>query len=416
MKIAFLSGLVIIIAGQLLAAPTIRGVNAVTEGDALVYSDSNNQNVLWVTPPSTGSLKLVSENGLFVDNNICSEIASVSKRRVAFEKQIVATTKKAFDALDRQDTGDDSVTDSYIASLWSRVDDFTTRKKAIKFDNSAYQSGGWYSYVAKSGQKALMDTVRQKNTSATVQPIQAKVTSIAFSLRKNGVLEVKNDIVLDYGIPDTGELASPVEALQIDVNVTKLGACYLAFPEIMSTSAEPFKPSFIVNYEYPFLFAQKVTASYNLRKVYQRIETTKTKKRFFSSKTYVSVMESNELSSDLNVKVISDLPLGPLKQQLERQAREIVLSVAISEMVGRMKTAGHIPDSGAAIAASELAKNCGPNLYCQGVGAALRVLDSSFGGNSQTSNLTQILDHKVSYTNDTGETLPVKRSLSYVVQ
>jgi hypothetical protein len=394
------------------AAPTLDGLEVITEGDTLVYHDTEAANVLWVTPPTTGSLRLLNQEAFFVDKKTCQNAATVSSRKANYIATIVDLEDRYFELLLSKDVTD---IENKKDELWSTIEELKTAEASISYSPEMAEVGGVYSYEAASHFLDAIDSVRAKNASMTVMPITTSVTSISPSLaNESGTVEI-DGLFLDVGIPNSNDLVSAVDKIQIDVTVSKLAACFLNYPDVMSSSSEPFKFGFVVNYEYPFLFKQRVTAEYNLLRVYQRIEQTKKKKRFFSSKTYASVIESTELQSDLVIKIVSEQPLGPeVLLQLERQARELVLNVAITEMVAKMKEAGVPGPTGAEIAASELSSMCGPNVYCQGAAAGLRILDGMFGGSSQSSSIKQTLDHNVSYDSQVGVALPVARTISYV--
>ncbi len=399
------------------AAPTIQGVDAVFEGDSVLYSDSNNANVLWVAPPTSGDLALLKQESTFVSKPTCDIAASVLRRKAKFAKSIEASEEKLLDALNKQDSGDGSVTDDQINTIKKNRKYLIDSLNEIKFDPEMSESGGFYSYVASSGLANAMDVVRKKNSTKTVEPIQTKVTSIIPSLSQEGTLPAlkTSDVFLNIGIPQKDQLVALADKIQIDVEVTKLGACLLAYPDVMSASSQPFKFGFIVNYEYPFLFLRHVTAEYNLLKIYERIEKSGTKNGLFKSKSYKDVVESSDLRSALNVSVVSDTALGPEEQlKLEQQARELVLNVSVGQMVGKFGEADAPGKTGAAIASEELMKACGVNIYCQGTAVGLKILDGIFGSTEQESSFKSTLNHNVKYESSTGETLPVARTISYV--
>lgn len=405
---------------QSLSAPTIKGVEAIFEGDSQVYSDTSNENVLWVTPETSGTLTLSHNESIFVTKDTCESASTVLRRKNRFATEIEKAEAKAFKAQDELDAGTDGVTQSDVDAIWNTVDDYENRLSRIKFDDEIYKFGGLYSYIASSSLSKNLESIRSRQPAGvTVQTIQTNVTSITPSLTtSDGAAGLtSNEIILKVGVPDDNDLAAIVDSIQIDVEMTKLGACLISFPDIMTAGAEPFKFGFVVNYEHPFLFSQNVSANYSLKKVYDRIEVIKKKKRLFKNKTLHSITESTELSSDLNVTVISDTPIGPeLQLKLEQRARELVLNVAVTEMLAKFKEAGIDDKSGAQVAAEELQNACGPNPYCQGAAVGLKILDGIFGGSESRSELLQTLDHNVTYSSITGQALPVARSISYVAK
>lgn len=399
------------------AAPTIDGVDATTVGTAQIYTDSNDSDILWVTPPSSGLLELTQDESLIADPKDCEGAAIRLERKLAFERTIFTLEEALLEATIAQASGAEGVTNEDLVARAEQIDILAARLADVQIDESLYLSAGTYSYRAVSGMNALLEEVRLANPDRTVLPIRTSVTAVVPSLTQSTTKLEDDRYILNVGVDNFGELASAEDNIQIDVQISRLAACYIKFPEIMSDNVEPFRFGFSINYEYPFLFAQRVTAEYNLSRTYQRIETIRNKRRFFSSSVHRSVVESTELASDLNVVVVSDKPLSQEVQfQLEAQAREIVLNVAVTEMIAKFAEAGTVPPSGASVAAGELSKACGTNPYCQGAGAALTILDSIFGGSTSRSELLQQLDHNVTYTNVNGETLPVHRSISYVAE
>jgi hypothetical protein len=400
------------------ASPTIQGVDAVFEGDSVLYSDTNNVNVLWVSPPTSGRLVLAKQQSTFVSKTTCDIAASILRRKGKFAVAVESVEARIIAAYEKQDNGDKSVTDDQLNKLKEEQKYFAEALEKTRFDPEMSESGGFYSYIASSGLVKAMDDVRAKNPGKTVEPIQTKVTSVIPSLSQTGTLpgvKTGDVFILPIGIPQKNQLAALADKLQIDVQLTKLGACLLAYPDVMSSSSQPFKFGFVVNYEYPFLFSRRVTAEYNLLKVYERIERSGTKGGLFSSKSYKDVIESSDLRSALNVSVISDTPLGPEMQlKLEQQARELVLNVSVSQMVGKFGEADAPGKTGAQIASEELRKVCGVNIYCQGTAAGLTILNGIFGSTSQESSFKSTLNHNVKYQSSTGETLPVSRTISYV--
>lgn len=402
-----------------LSAPTIQGLNTVFEGDSVVYNETNNPNVIWVAPPTSGTLALLKQSAAFVSKPSCEMAASTLRRRVRMTQTIEKMEGDLQDALLKASSAEASGGGGQVEKIKNNLEYLYNTINSIKYDPEMMESGGFYSYVASSGLAKTMDAVRKKNIGKTVEPIHTTVTSIIPSLSKEGEGRAQrpSDIFLKIGIPEKGQLAALADRLQVDVEVTKLGACMLAFPDVMSTSSSPFRFGFIVNYEYPFLFLGQVSAEYNLTKVYERIEESGTKNGLFKSTSYSDVIESSELRSALAVKVVSDTALGPEEQlKLERHARELVLNVAVGQMVARFGEAAAPARTGAAIASEELAKACGVNVYCQGTAVGLKILDGIFGGSEQRSRFKSTLNHTIKYESSTGQTLPVARTISYVAE
>lgn len=399
------------------ASPTIQGVDAVFEGDSVLYSDSNNTNVLWVSPPSSGTLDLSKQQSTFVSKTTCDIAASILRRKARFTDSIEKAEETLLGAIDKQQSGDASITDAQIDKLKKDRRFLINSVDEIKYDPEMLESGGLYSYVASSGLAKAMDAVRAKNPGKTVEPIQTSVTSVIPSLSQSETMPAlkTSEVFLTIGIPQKDQLAALADKIQIDVEVTKLGACLLAYPDVMSSSSQPFRFGFIVNYQYPFLFLRRVTAEYNLLKVYERIEKSGTKNGLFKSKSYKDVVESSDLQSALNVRVVADTALGPEEQlKIEQQARELVLNVSVGQMVGKFGEAEAPGKTGAAIASEELTKVCGVNIYCQGTAVGLKILDGIFGSTEQESSFKSTLNNDVKYESSTGETLPVQRTISYV--
>jgi hypothetical protein len=246
------------------------------------------------------------------------------------------------------------------------------------------------------------------------------VESIVPSLKSDNGSQVDGSFeqfFLNIGIPEGSSLLAPVETVQIDVEVTKLAACYLQYPEIMTGNPDRFQFGFSINYSYPFLFLQSVKAQFNLLDIYERIEETRSEGGFFKSESYSSLIQSSETKKIMKVEVTSDTPLGRIElERLETSAREFVLNTAIRQMTRAANQAGKPPETGAAVAASELASTCGLNQYCAGAAAGLRVLDAIFKSSSSRSEARTRLEQEFIYDSVTGATLPVLGTVSYSVE
>ena len=135
---------------------------------------------------------------------------------------------------------------------------------------------------------------------------------------------------------------------------------------------------------------------------------------FFSTKSYRDTIESSALREAFKLRITFEQNVTKAEKHAEEnRVKEFLLGYAVSQMSAAAGEVGGPGRSGALVASAELTKACGTNSYCQGVAAALRVLDSIFGNSATKKSIKQTLSVTKTYSSSVTETISIPRTISY---
>ena len=414
---------------QASASPTVVGLQAENEeGTASIYTDTANQNLLWITPPMHGRLK-ITQKSLAIDKPTCQSVASLYRTRRSMRAQL-ETYNEQLESIQAAISGlihaakenPDSIANHFDQmSHWEDLlESVTARrdktKELVDSDTVAphlLTGAGYYGFVATSGWKSALASVKRRNPDKVVNPINTSATQLNVSVV--GTDEFKsNELISSVHMKHVDSLSSVSEEFQVDVEPTKIGACFIAFPQVVVGQADPYAFGMSINYEHPFALSTTVDATYNLKDVYDLLVQSGRSRGFFSKKSYRNTVESRALTEAFNLHIAFDQDVTEeQKRAEENRVKEFLLGYAVSQMTNEAAELGTPGKSGALVASEELMKACGLNIYCQGVAAALKVLDGIFASSRSTTSIAQALSIRKRYNSIVTETITIPRTISY---
>ncbi len=409
-----------------LASPTIVDVRDIqTSSTSEVYTDSANASVLWVTPPSSGSLQ-ISQSGLSVDQSTCETVAALNEiklnmleRQIALDEQL-----KAYDLYrsqvgwDREITIEEKqATIAFIEGEMSKIneirDQISDEFKLYSVPEHLLESGGYYSIIADTGWGEAVDVIRTENQMLTVQPIQTADAKLNISILDADGFK-STELIADVHSENLSNITAAADSFQIDVEPTKIGACFLAYPQLVGGRTEPYAFGISLNYTHPYLLSTTIEADYNLLDIYDLLVETRTRKGFFRSKSYSTTIESRTTTELFSLRIIYEQDVDEeTKLRDEARVKEFLISYAASQMNAEIGVAPDPGETGAAIAGQQLMQSCGANAYCAGAAAALTVLDGIFGGSDNINELRQTLNITKTYRSSVSEAVQIPKVISF---
>jgi hypothetical protein len=415
------------------ASPTVVGLDGANPNpDSSLFTDTTNRNLLWVTPPRTGALK-VSQKSLAVDEATCRSVAAINARRLArlstgralqeqqtaienYRNAVINQAMRESWSADRL-SADMLKLDQLVTDVSNRIRSHDSQAGDDKAPSYLYESAGYYSFVAQADWAGAVTKVKSSySTAYTVNAIPTTDVSVFVSVIGADGFK-PNELVARTNIGNFANLSSVVDGLQVDVEPTKIGACFINFPQVMGGEAAAFPFGMSINYTYNMAITTKVTASYNLRDIYTYVSRSGKSGGFFSSRSWKEVTESRDVDELFHLKIEFEHNATPAEEEAERfRVKEYLLGYAISDMVKRSVPDGPLGKTGALVASETLMKTCGANAYCAGAAAGLAVLDGIFGKNSTSTTLTQSLDVTRTYDSGVTKAVPINAAISFTTK
>lgn len=214
------------------------------------------------------------------------------------------------------------------------------------------------------------------------------------SYNVNGIPHLPYGERKEVADPDRGKHSFP-EIVALDLRLNLLGGCPMANPEFYAGTGYEVErgkdgvPKFALTtvYEYDAAYHFDVEAKYNLWGFYQKIVTKGKKGGFFSSKSYVDVLEDKFNKDTFDFKIVNEghVPakeVKNIKTEIKAELMGRVLT-AIAEPKTKnspkVPTPGTPPEPGAVVIANGLNKVCGLNIYCQVGSWVFRAAGAVFG-------------------------------------
>ena len=180
------------------AIPTVVGLQAATPADtASVYTDTTNDALLWVTPPTRGRLTIVTQS-LAIDEPTCQTVASLYRTRRSMSAQLetynqqIESIQVAISGLIQSARANPASLPQVSGqlSVWQNILDFVKkeRNKTAKLmsSNTVAHSllfgAGYYALIATSGWDDALRTVRARNSGMVVNPINTSAAQLNISV------------------------------------------------------------------------------------------------------------------------------------------------------------------------------------------------------------------------------------------
>ncbi|QQF06236.1 hypothetical protein [Sinorhizobium meliloti] len=411
------------------ASPTVRGLSAQDPSEETdIYTDTGNPSLLYVTPPKQGTIS-VTRNSLAVDEATCRTVASMNEIRSseqatkeALKRQEAAIEQYRASILESLMKEGKTATemaqelaafDAPMADIKERLRELDTQIQASAVPSYLLESAGYYAFVATAPWAVAISEIQAANPAVVVNRIPTENAKVFVSVLEADGFQ-PNELIAAVNAGNISDVASVVEGIQIDVEPTKIGACFIKFPHILNAEVDAYPFGITMNYTHKIAVTTTVRASYNLRDVYTYLEKTGRRGGLFSTKSWSEVIEDRQIDEVFNLKIEFEQDVGPEAEEVERKrVREYMLGHAVADMTGRLVPAGDPGQSGAAVAAETLAKTCGFNAYCAGVAAGLTILDGIFGRSGSSSSLTQALDVIRTYDSTVTEAVEIPGTISF---
>lgn len=419
-----------------MASPTVKGLKASNTTDSsVVYTDTSNANALWVTPPTEGNLNVV-QRSYAVDKATCESVAALNRSRKSQLVQLAEYDSQIESILQDINAVRSAIVSDASEDLTDRLDALLNLLKTmtdLRDDQGArlgtsnvpphlLSGAGFYSYTADSGWDDALKMIRDSNTGFSVNPIQTRNAVLNISVQRSAQGDdigfFPNEMIADVKIGNTDDITAVTNTFQIDVEPTKIGACFLEFPNIVEGTAEEFAFAVSIDYEHPLALSTTVSASYNLLDVYELIRESGKSGGLFSSKSYSRTIESRELTEKFNLVMVFEQDVTQEDIILEEnRVKEFLLGYAVSQLTAQAGVAPAPGKTGAAIASEEIAKACGStDPYCAGIAAGFKILDGIFGKSKSIQTLRRTLDVTKTYNSSATETVFVPGTISFVVK
>lgn len=397
----------------------------------IVYSDSRNDKLAWVTPPNAGSLDVV-QNSPAVTRNQCVAIAQRS-RTLALASELVAIlqegingTTKELIRVNSEYQGDDKAVKveelnntlkSYREQRLEAEKNEESSRKGLREINDRLEAAGSYTIIGNSGWSDVVKNVQTQNQSYTVQPVRTYNAQVYLGLSNEQLENLDTDLFIsDVYVNAANALGSVTDKISLVVRPTIYFGCLIKFPDEMGGGGSPITLTMTINFEHNLVIKQTIEAKYNLREVYSLLKQTKTKKRFFSSKKYSKTIEDLVSTKTIDIKILDDGDLSAEREKaIKEEVAEFLLANAISEMRATAPNLGKAPKNGALVAAEEINQLCGTNIYCQGASTALTILESTFGSSKAEARLNQSMDVTREYKSEVGRTISIPGTIAYTL-
>lgn len=310
----------------------------------------------------------------------------------------------------------------YVAAIKENVTELEKNWKQIQadlkdlyyefnrmFDAHAMREGGRASISFSSGWIENVRRLGAQNPNYSFERIPTKNAVIrAGAYSKNNLVLGGSILAFEVGGSSASgllSLESYPENFSGNAVLNLLAVCPLLHPDWFDIKVpnkiENMTYGITVGYEYPAAMKYEVTASYNMRRMYELIKAQGTSGGFFSSSSWSDHYEQEYFKDSFSVdwKIQDDKVLLTQEQKLaiNSDLRRQVMSRMATQMVmnnpqAQAALAFELPKTGAVVLANSLDKNCPLNVYCKGASIVLNVLQAVFGSSNTQQSVTQLAD------------------------
>jgi hypothetical protein len=270
--------------------------------------------------------------------------------------------------------------------------------------------GGRAKISYKSNWDENIATLREENPHYSFQKIETRNAVLYTSISDLRSIP-SNGAILGYDIGGRTnehgvlELPAYVDQFGGNIRLSLIGACPLLFPEkFEGLSDRPglseMSYSVISTYEYPTLFVTSAEITYNMYKMYERLQTEYSRGGgLFRSRKRVSLTQERNIFRD-SFKVEWRDHLGLAQEEKDKLEQDMLdrlymrlaqigLPHAVQVDGLPMPTA---PESGAIVLAEGLKRICPSSAICQGVSLGASVLDALFSRTVTSTTYRNIQD------------------------
>lgn len=386
--------------------------------DLVVLGDDFDKSRLWVLPPSTGTISDAKPE-LSVLLPTCKSLALTAKSIEQILGQQNTIRDQQFNILNSIDATDPKATEQ-IGALTAKytalnglliggqaqIDNF-----ALKYGN---QDGGYAHIVFETHWDSNVAAIRTSNRTKQVSAVETKGLKIYFAIPGtdqgrfdlNGLPLFKSytvqGLTYDRLAKDTDLVMS--DKLGVDLQMSSLGACYLAYPELFGQDVTP-RFALSSTFLYPRSYNFHIVATYNIWQVYKYFHESGHKNGLFHTSTYSKAVEENWGDSAFKIDWNSQDPESKITDE-QRFAITNEIKTGLLADLGRLAAVqvgnGAIPASvpgqtGAAVISDTLMKTCAPNAYCLAAAVSFKVLDALFGSSTAKTEYQKTLNVTAKY-------------------
>lgn len=356
-----------------------------------------------------------------------SEYKQLSRQRQEKQKLLARLEAKNYHLILRRDElkAEINALEKRSDDLFKKIDDLGKVISSINDrlkDNYKYYAqleGGTALLSYNSGWEQNLSTLRQQNPGKVFHPSKTKNARLFVGITGGSDRETYLNslpMVLDYTIAGRAytpygqgnESVMPSLSSKIagSIRFSMAGGCpyyyknYISAPNLEVNTDLSTLPKYGISasYEYPSSFALEVEASYNLYKMYERIEKSSSKGGFFSRKTYHSLVENRvdkdtfkidwkveDPGLDLTFEKRRDIERA-LKEDLVQRVLRMSAQPAKPDTINVRQHAIMPATNGVQTFAIGLRKMCwGSSFWCKGGYYVLRGIGSTFGRTSASS-------------------------------
>jgi hypothetical protein len=209
-------------------------------------------------------------------------------------------------------------------------------------------------------------------------------------------------ITYDFTAKDTDLVMS--DQLGVDLQLSALGGCYLAYPELFGQDVSP-KFALATSFLYPRSYNFHVKASYNIWEIYKYFHESGRKNSLLNSSTYSKTVEENWGDSAFKINWNDQDPQSKITDE-QRFTISNEIKTGLLADLGRLATmnigSGVIPagapgQTGAAVISDTLMKTCAPNAYCLAAAVSFKVLDALFGSSTSKTEYQKTVNVTATY-------------------
>ena len=401
------------------AAPTTIGADTFTNStDSLVLGDDSDTSRLWVLPPTSGTVTDVKPQ-LSVQLPVCRSLAKTANSIEEILDEQDTIRKEQFNILKSIDALDSNATDkinAYKAKYLALNTVLLQGQAQIDTFEQKYgnQDGGSAHVLYETDWDKNVATIKASNPKKQVSPVETKQLKMFFAIPGTdhgkfdltGMPLFKSYTVLgvtyDHQAKDTELVMS--DKLGMDLQLTTLGGCYLAYPELFGQDVSP-KFAIATSFLYPRSYHFKIKASYNIWEIYKYFQESGRKNSLFNSSTYSNTVEQTWGDSAFKIDWIDQDPESKITNE-QRFAITNEIKTGLLADLGQLAALkvgnGVVPASapgqtGASVISDTLMKTCAPNAYCLAAAVAFKVLDAVFGSSTSKTEYLKTLNVTATY-------------------
>lgn len=337
--------------------------------------------------------KLVKERRELAKQNVVdSKIYDKKKEKVRVLKESIETAKN--DYIDRSQRLI-TIRENYLG-MYSRFAKMEGGRAAFRFE-SGWEANRRTLAASNPGYQFELIPTQKSLVYASIKGAKDIPGDLAILAYEFGGVQKENHVELEGGFRQN---------LSSNIVLSLLGTCPMLHPQDFGLpkdySVNDMKYGMTQVYEFPSSTKLRLTASYNMYKMYEKVVSSGSSGGFFSSRSWTKVEERNFFKDSYKAKweqtdpqnQISDQERAHIESEMRKHLFERLGLFALPSSPDRngIIAAAAPPPHGAVVIAESLVKACPGNIYCVAGSLALTALDSIFGSSKATASYKQTHD------------------------